>query len=326
MSIPFAIKNQFSKGITQLNVIKHIMKRGISLLIIGVFIVNYELANSSAMVISKYKWCFLMACSVFLTWMNWSKSPVPQKWHLPVKLIGVVGFVALAFIYRGGADGEQLFATHWWGILGLIGWAYMSNSLAYLFSRGNLYVNIGLFVLFNVLAILNFAGPLSELPVGLSYFGTVIQGYIPAFTSAGVLLSVLLIKCSTKPSKHSLYAMLSFGVFNVVFALLMEPYYWMIYKLAMSNAISIFLFVAVFFCADIKGKTSWANIISPAGTATLTCYLIPYFLFSLRQITDIRFPDVINDGLLGLVVSLACALLIVLFTGLMQKRGYSLKL
>ena len=52
--------------------------------------------------------------------------------------IGVTALVALAFLYRStDATGLVQLRPQWWGILGLIGWAYLVASLIYLFASGN---------------------------------------------------------------------------------------------------------------------------------------------------------------------------------------------
>ena len=71
---------------------------------------------------------------------------------------------------------------------------------------------------------------------------------------------------------------------------------------------------------------NWAKIIAPAGTATLTCYMTPYFVYPLRNIIGFRLPESLNTGITGLLGSLIFALLVVIFTGWMEKKGYKLKL
>jgi hypothetical protein len=78
--------------------------------------------------------------------------------------------------------------------------------------------------------------------------------------------------------------------------------------------------------SDVKKKTNWAKLISPAGTATLTCYMIPYIIYPLREIIGIRLPESLNTGTIGLIISFVFALLVVLLTGFFEKKGYKLKL
>ena len=77
---------------------------------------------------------------------------------------------------------------------------------------------------------------------------------------------------------------------------------------------------------DVKKKTNWANFVSPAGTASLTCYMFPYIIYPLREITGIRLPELFNNGVLGLTGSFIFALLVVFLVGWIEKLGFKLKL
>ena len=50
-----------------------------------------------------------------------------------VRAIGAVILLLAAIVYQGSGEERQLFemTTQWWGILGLIGWAYLVGSLVY---------------------------------------------------------------------------------------------------------------------------------------------------------------------------------------------------
>ena len=265
-----------------------------------------------------------MTLGVVFIWMDWKRSPVPKRWYTIIQLVGVLILAFLAIVFRGGPEGELRMERHWWGILGLIGWAYVANAFGYLLSKGNTLIMVLLFILFNVLAIFNYTGLFDNIEGFIKYFHTVFGGFIPAFTSAGVLAGIVLKKVSADQSRTIILLMIGLGIVNVVYGIIMEPYYWMIYKLGVSIGISFLVFALFYFVADIKKKTNWAKIIAPAGTATLTCYMIPYFVYPLRMITGIRFPDFMNTGVLGLLTSYGFALLIVVFVGWWEKRGYKL--
>ncbi|MEP1448918.1 MAG: DUF5009 domain-containing protein [Paraglaciecola sp.] len=326
MSIPLALQIRLDKNHSSWSITKHILIRGASLLLIGVFIVNYEIAHNATIVFGSQWWGFIMALGVVLIWIDWRKSPIAQKFYLPIQCIGVCLLVFLAFVYSGGENGELGMRTHWWGILGLIGWAYLANSLLALISRNKLLISIVFFVIFNILSILNFAGPLSELPGVLSYFGTVLQGFIPTFTAAGVVSTLLIQHFRQKSQILTFWILLLFAAINILYAFLMQPYYWMIYKLGVSIAFSIICYAMLYFLVEIKGFTKWASFFTAAGTATLTCYLIPYFYYPMREITGLRLPDMLNSGSIGLLVSFGYAYLVVLLASYMEKSGFKLKL
>ena len=74
---------------------------------------------------------------------------------------------------------------------------------------------------------------------------------------------------------------------------------------------SLFLFILLHWIADVKGKISWYSPIKTAGTATLTCYLIPYFYYSFKTILGIELPAVFTTGLIGLIKSMAYSFIII---------------
>ena len=331
LSIPFAIQNRLARNESKSTIAKHMIIRSLSLLIIGVFMVNYE-THHETLGLGKWLWCLIMAIAVVLVWMQWKKSPIPNRWHKYLMLIGWAILVFLAIIYKGGATGEGIMQSQWWGILGLIGWAYAINALAYLFSKGSLAFMIILWLLFNLLSIFNALGSMVNMPDSLSYFSTWYTGTIPAFTTAGIVTSLLFQRISKRNGARALTVLGLLGTLNIV-AGLITRHIWGISKvpgtpswLMVCTGIGFLSFVILYFIVDIKKRRSWAKIIGPAGTATLTCYLIPYFTYPIRNLTGIELPDFLNNGVIGLLSSFCFAILIVIFTGWLQNKGFSLKL
>ena len=330
LSIPFAIKQRKRKGDTTGSIAKHIIIRSVSLLIIGVYTVNYESAHQS-FGIGKYWWCILMAVATVLVWMHWKRSPISKKWHPYLQGLGILIFIYLALIYKGGENGDIGMKTQWWGILGLIGWAYVINALLYLIFKDNLYVTLGIFLVFNILAVLNQVEALPALNKNLSFLSVIYEGTTPTLTSGGILATLLYKKLSINHTKWIYTALTIIGIICIGYGLVTRPV-WGISKiqgtpswLAICAGIGFISFALLYVLADIKNKTNWAKIIAPAGTATLTCYMIPYFIYPLRNITNIRFPEFLNAGIIGLIGSFIFAMLVVIFTGWMEKKGYKLK-
>ncbi len=331
LSIPLAIQHRLDKKDSKTIIAKHIFIRSVSLLVIGIYLVNYETAHQS-MVISKSVWCLLLATAVVLIWMNWKRSPVDEKWHKYLQAAGYLILLLLAYVYKGGENGELWLTTQWWGILGLIGWAYLFNALVYLFAKGNLSIMILTWIVLNGLAVLTHSAMAPDLSGSLKYLSPLLTGTIPAFTTAGIVATLILKKLRNKDLKWLYLTLLSLGFLNIIYGLATRSI-WGISKiqvtpswLAICTGIGFFLFALLYYIADQKKVTSWAKIIAPAGTATLTCYMIPYFIYPLHTISGFRFPDALNTASIGLLVSFAFALLVVIFTGWIEKKGYKLKL
>jgi len=331
LSIPFAIKQRQNKGDSSFSITKHILIRSVSLLIIGFFMVNYGSAHLT-LGIGKYWWCLLMALATVFVWMDWKRSPVTKKYHPYIQTAGIIIFIYLAIIYKGGENGDLGMRSQWWGILGVIGWAYLINTLLYIIFKGNLLVWLALFLAFNTLAVLNQLDILPELNENISFLSVIYGGSIPALTSGGILATLLFKKLSKSHTKWIFATLAIVGIVCITYGIATRPI-WGISKIlrtpswvAICSGIGFISFALLYVLVDIKKQTNWAKIIAPAGTATLTCYMIPYFIYPLRDITGIRFPEVINTGIIGLIGSFVFALFVVIFTGLMEKKGYKLKL
>jgi hypothetical protein len=132
LSIPLAIKKRIDQGQSNNSNLKHIMNRSFSLIIIGVFMVNTENAHNESIIIGTIYWKLLMAFGIALIWIDWKKTPIKNYLHRFLKISGLLILIFIALIYKGGVNGSLWMTTQWWGILGLIGWAYLVNAVVYL--------------------------------------------------------------------------------------------------------------------------------------------------------------------------------------------------
>ena len=92
------------------------------------------------------------------------------------------------------------------------------------------------------------------------------------------------------------------------------------------SGIGFLAFALLLYLVDDKNRKVNSPRITPAGTATLTCYMLPYFIYPFYTITGWKLPAEMNHGLLGLFLSMCFALLVVRFTGVLEKKGFKLKL
>jgi hypothetical protein len=68
------------------------------------------------------------------------------------------------------------------------------------------------------------------------------------------------------------------------------------------------------------------HLIAPAGTATLTCYMMPSIWYDVQQLLGLSWPTTLSNGLPGLIKALVFAFVIVALTGLFEKIHLKLKL
>tara|TARA_B100000427_G_C15436230_1_gene563104 strand:- start:756 stop:1127 length:372 start_codon:yes stop_codon:yes gene_type:complete len=78
-----------------------------------------------------------------------------------------------------------------------------------------------------------------------------------------------------------------------------------------SMSTALFLFMLIYWIVDIKGEISWYSPIQIAGTATLSCYLIPYLYYSIMSFLDFQLPVFLITGFIGLLKSVVYTFIII---------------
>jgi predicted acyltransferase len=329
LSIPFAIRARINKGDSSPQIIWHIAERSLALIIMGLFMVNLENISRSGLIINKFYWEILMALGIFLIWNNYRGKVFNRIPVYVMKLAGAVILIFLAVIYTGRSHGGGVtwMRVHWWGILGLIGWAYLLCALIYFVLRDRpVWIALACLILY-LLNVNEFVTPLGfniRIVVGASNHASVMSG---------ILVSVILIWLKEKDRlKYLLPLLVGLAGLFMLFGFITRPE-WGISKIhgtpswtAICAGISTFSFVLLYILADRLEITRWANIIAPAGKSTLTCYLVPYYIYPLFALIGFNLPAVLVTGMVGILKSLVFALLIIVLTGLLNRLHISLKI
>lgn len=327
LSIPFAIGKRISQQKSFLSTEMHIMVRSLALIVMGFFHVNLE--NYSPAALLPYAlWELLITIGFFLVWLDYPADMEKRKKYSLIGA-GILLLAAMAFLYKGGpADAPHWMEPSWWGILGIIGWAYLVCATLYLLVKGNfgaITAILGLFLLINVLThagILNFSIPVINNASSVS----LIMG--------GAVISSLYTLLDKKGKLSALWAVfIGLGVLAITAAFILRPHTAGISKIRATPAwvlicsgISILMFTAMIWLVDVKGKMNWFKWIRPAGTSTLTCYLIPYLLYSILALAGFKFPVALSEGMPGLLRSIAIAFLVIFLVGWMEKKRVRLKI
>ncbi|MCH5719647.1 hypothetical protein [Niabella hibiscisoli] len=138
-------------------------------------------------------WKVLMYSCVFLVWNAYPRKKGLQPLFVILQLAGFAGLIYLVAIFKAGSPGDiQWLETGWWGILGLIGWGYLTAALVYLLIGERLVmaaVSWGLFVVLNILAQ---SGQLHIGGVAGNIFGVVLNGNVPSIVLAGLTIGILI--------------------------------------------------------------------------------------------------------------------------------------
>lgn len=332
LSLPFAMDQRRRKGESDPKLAWHVVVRTIGLLVMGVFLVNGETINASAMGIPKWLW-YPLCCLCFIILWNAYPKTAKQNIVVPAKVAAIGTLVILAIMYRGGTDGQARFEPHWWGILGLIGWAYLASGLMTVFSRNNLVVILMAWLFFAGLSIVAKAGWLPKQGLFTAVPDAIRGGTLTALTLGGVLTSLIFRFYRKQKDNIGLSVVLVlFSLMLFVLSIVTRPY-WKLAKLGATPAwlflcsgFTVLAFLAIYWLADYRKKSKWFTIINPAGANTLLCYLIPYFAYAITSASGLHLPAVLLTGGVGLLKSLLFALLCVAITGWLTKAGVKLKL
>ncbi|MES1225889.1 MAG: DUF5009 domain-containing protein, partial [Bacteroidota bacterium] len=192
MSIPLAVNYRRSKGDITGKIIFHILLRSLALLVMGVFHVNGESINEAATGMKRVVWNTICCTCFILIWNAW-----PAKMNKvllnSIKLVSILVLITLAWVYRGEShsDVPGRFAPHWWGILGLIGWAYLVSAIVYTLSANKFSVVITAWLVFNFLCIASHAHWLSSVPFLRTILSPLGGGAMPALVTGGVFASMI---------------------------------------------------------------------------------------------------------------------------------------
>jgi heparan-alpha-glucosaminide N-acetyltransferase len=332
LSIPYSQQSRQARGESKAQIFQHIILRSIALIVMGFFQMNMENYSNQSL-LPRPVWVILVTVSFFLIWMDYPKEK-SKKWRW-LQISGLVILFVMAAVYKGNSPhGIIWMKPHWWGILGLIGWAYFACATITLFADQKLLVLIVFFiffVIFNSIVILNpsmFSSSLKNT-IGSLGLGNASNSSI---TILGVICAALYRKFSEKTVKVEIVLIIIAGIL-FVFGFATRPL-WGISKIratpswtTICSAISILTFAFLILLVDRKGKEKWFKIIKPAGTSTLTCYLLPYLHEAIfLSIIGIQLPLIIRTGWMGVIKSLVFALVIVLITGWLEKRRLRLKI
>lgn len=365
VSIPLAFSRKRSSGARRISLLSKILLRTFALLVMGVIMVNqstytpwpYDLWNIAMFI------AFLFTFSVLPR--EQSKLRV---FLLGGRWVGAVALIGLLLIYRN-AEGQMIvfgplfdpedkvwLRHQWWGILGLIGWAYLVASIVYLLTKGRREWLVGAIAILSLLYLAQTAGMWerfesrpwmqSLLPIirpiasAIGWIGSHVGiggplGSLAAITTAGAALGTLFLPDSniTQPKERVQWA-IGFCFFLCVLGLFFDPIKgidknqatpaWCLFCAAICCGIWIVLFMLM----DWLRFKAWAWGLRPAGENPLMAYLLHPFVLWTVPLTGLNLRFYHSESLplwAHIVGSLAMAFFIVALTGLIARVGVRLK-
>jgi predicted acyltransferase len=343
IAVPFALGGRLRRGESRAAVWRHVVTRALALVVMGVLMVNAEHGVSG--VLSAPVWNVLMTVGVLLVWGSpdggWGR--LRGSW---LRAAGVVLLLFVAFAYRNpGVTGWMQIRPYWWGILGLIGWAYLGVASLYLLVGERPATLTAFVALFYCVALADAAGSMTWLGSLSPLVGPVI-GTHGALVLAGALLGVLVARHRREGGASWRFAVRMAGcaaALGVAGALLrslhgLHPAFYISKNHAtapwglVSSALTCGAWVLLFVLVDVAGWRRWPPSLSIAGENPLLAYLMAPFLLSLFALVAPLFGGTnVYESLgettaIGLVRSAVFAWLVVRLSGFLRSRGVRVQL
>ncbi|HVO11490.1 MAG TPA: DUF5009 domain-containing protein [Vicinamibacteria bacterium] len=342
IAVPFALGGRLRRGESRGRVLRHALARAAALLVMGVLMVNGERGVHG--LLREPVWNLVMTAGVLLVWgvpeAGW--GPLRRRW---LRLAGVALLVLVALAYRTPElTGWFQVRPYWWGILGLIGWAYLAVAAVYLLVGERPAALTGLLAVTCALTLALETGGLGAaalVPVLRPMLGT-----HTALVLAGTLLGVLLRRhLQQRTPRASFLVEAAFlaaglGAAGLLLHTLngLHPAF-RISKIGatapwglVSSALTAAAFLAVFLLADVAGWRRWPRSLAVAGENPLLAYVLAPALVSVFELTPAVFGGRNAYAALGqmtavgLVRSAVFAWVVVRLSGWMRSRGVRVQL
>jgi heparan-alpha-glucosaminide N-acetyltransferase len=281
VSIPFAIANRQKLGDSVQNIVKHILFRAGSLILISLLIFNRGKLYEDYVGVSKFVWALLLYLAIFLVWNNYSKIGNKIVLFRILQGVGVALIIFLLVAFRSG-NAEEIgwLQRGWWGILGLIGWGYLVGALGSLWSKDSVLKCGILCIVFLVLNMLSSAGLLGFLDFLNPVFNVVLEGNIPFIVLTGVLIGLFIKKYNTQPTVLFLSVLL-LALASLVMGFFLRNWF-IISKIyatpswgLICNGISLTLFALFYYFVDVQRWRNGLGLFLQVGQNSLTTYIIP---------------------------------------------------
>jgi heparan-alpha-glucosaminide N-acetyltransferase len=331
MSIPFALQQSTAQASHIFEVQKHMLQRAFGLVVIGLFMVNAEGGyHAASMSIPIAAWALFSYAAAFLIWGSLTNGPaLGMLWRYG----GVAGLLALALLYRGGVDGTSGMATQWWGILGLIGWAYLIGAIVFQITRARL----PLLLLCIALCVGYFIAHRTPTIVAYPWLAILFSqdGHFShaAIVLCGCVTAIIFFDERTQAKANARFMMaFGFALTLVIVATALRPEFkiskiyatpsWALY----SAASCVLIFAALYRWIDLGGRDLLPGLLRPVAANPLLAYLIPFVVGAWMQLTGWFAPTAFRIGGVGIVYGVAYAILVALLVKLIAARGVRLRI
>jgi heparan-alpha-glucosaminide N-acetyltransferase len=338
LSMPLAISGRLRRNPSLPALWTHVALRTAALMTIGLVLANAEEGDSSRMIVRPAVWAILALIGAGLFLNEYGESQRHASLHHWLRFVGL-GLVAAMFaIFRHAPDQGHAHGGHWIDfsypeILGLIGYTYLVVALLYIPTRRWIWAPIACFiglVTFNVLTAARCITFFQRIPY---YFWPFNNGAMAAITFAGIVTSVIFLGAHRWQSLSQKTLLgLSFGILALAAGWAFTPLgiskiratpTWSLYSIGAA----VLFFTALYWICDVRKRTRWAFFVRPAGSNTLTTYLLPDLWYYILAAAGIHYFDThFNYGWPGALESVFFTVFILAVSGFVMHQGIRLRL
>jgi predicted acyltransferase len=332
MAIPLAVRKRLAMGDSMPRLWGHILLRTFSLVVLGLILANAGNVDPKLTGLLPGVWATLALLGAILLWIVYPKTEGRQLLFRILKYAGLVLLLAMFVIFRRTTrDGHTAWLDFgYWEILGLIGRAYLAACLLYIPLRKKPWAPMALLVgltAVNVASRLGWVDFLHRIPYVIWPFDS---GELPSIAIAGIVASTIFLDSSlAKTFQQKAYWALGYAAILFSAGWLLLPFgvsknaatpSWCMF----CSGISVLLFLALYWLADVRHISGWAAILKPAGSNTLLTYLLPdLFYFAAGAALA---PFLWNSGLPGLARSIIFTFAILGVSGVLTKLRVRMQL
>jgi predicted acyltransferase len=145
-AIPFSLGPRLDAGAGWWGTLARILPRTFGLVLLGIIFVNDERFSAELTGMPYHIWSGIALLAAITLWSSAPADAGRRRAHAVLQAVAAVVMAWMLVIWRAKpGEGSAYLEPQWWGILGMIGWAYLVAGVVYLLVRGDETALMGVF-------------------------------------------------------------------------------------------------------------------------------------------------------------------------------------
>ncbi|KQW88553.1 hypothetical protein ASC94_24395 [Massilia sp. Root418] len=349
IAIPLALNKEGGRFSAAL--LGRFLWRAGSLMVAGVVLANAYRYDATAALLPRAVYFVLFYVAMILLWRQ-----TAQRGAAFWAGLALMAFLLLSFRGQLNAEFSSVYLQHtWWGILGMIGWAYLLCSVIYVaVDNKRVPLQPALLAALVLLIVLYLAGTAGVLPLPPALNALVnvpqVLGSTSANVLAGALAGTLFLRrtpradaglppdaAAAPPAALHRRRIVLMGAFALALfgaGMLLRPLHGInkiqateSYTLVCSGLV-LALFLLFYVLIDVLQWRAWSALLMPAGANALFAYIAPDLWEQLAAVLHLPrwwWPCLESGGVPGLLNAAVLAVAMMGLTALANRAGLRLK-